>query len=91
MRGATPGVPFRARRVALVGTLPAHRRRELIRRRLAGAYPWCAALGHPVQVITGIAHSYRRFGYEQGLPLGAGPAISIWRIRAIARSGNPGG
>ena len=64
------GVRVGVGRVELVGTLPAYRRRGLIRRQMAEAHRWSAALGHPVQIITGIANFYRRFGYEQALPMG---------------------
>jgi GNAT superfamily N-acetyltransferase len=63
------GVPFGVGRVELVGTLPGYRRRGLIRRQLAEAHRWSAALGHQAQVITGISHFYRQFGYEQGLAM----------------------
>jgi GNAT superfamily N-acetyltransferase len=61
------GVPFGVGRVELVGTLPGYRRRGLIRRQMEEAHRWSAALGHPVQIITGIPNFYRQFGYEQGL------------------------
>ena len=64
------GVPFGVGRVELVGTLPEYRRRGLIRRQMEEVHRWSAALGHPVQIITGIANFYRQFGYEQGLPMG---------------------
>jgi Acetyltransferase (GNAT) domain len=60
-------VPFGVGRVELVGTLPGYRRRGLIRRQMEEAHRWSAALGHPVQIITGIPNFYRQFGYEQGL------------------------
>ena len=64
------GVRFGVGRVELVGTLPEYRRRGLIRRQMEEVHRWSAALGHPVQIITGIANFYRQFGYEQGLPMG---------------------
>jgi GNAT superfamily N-acetyltransferase len=77
------GVPFGVGRVELVGTLPAYRRRGLIRRQMEEVHRWSAALGHPVQVITGIANFYRQFGYEQGLPLGGGRGGGRQQIPAL--------
>jgi hypothetical protein len=64
------GVRFGVGRVELVGTLPEYRRRGLVRRQMDEVHRWSAALGHPVQIITGIANFYRQFGYEQGLAMG---------------------
>ncbi|HVG98729.1 MAG TPA: GNAT family N-acetyltransferase, partial [Chloroflexota bacterium] len=63
------GLPFGVGRVELVGTDPEYRRRGLIRRQMEEVHRWSAALGHPVQIITGIPHFYRQFGYEQALPM----------------------
>ena len=64
------GVRFDVGRVELVGTLPEYRRRGLVRRQMEEVHRWSAALGQPVQMITGIANFYRQFGYEQGLAMG---------------------
>ncbi len=64
------GVRFGVGRVELVGTLPEYRRRGLVRRQMEEVHRWSAALGHAVQIITGISNFYRQFGYEQGLAMG---------------------
>ena len=95
------GVPFGVGRVELVGTLPEYRRRGLMRRQMDEVHRWCADLGHPVQIITGIANFYRQFGYEQGLSMTGGPgrrtatasrawpwgAASPSRVRPATRGG----
>jgi GNAT superfamily N-acetyltransferase len=65
-------VRFGVGRVELVGTLPEYRRRGLIRRQMEEIHRWSDDLGHPAQVITGIARFYRQFGYEQALAMGGG-------------------
>jgi GNAT superfamily N-acetyltransferase len=63
------GVPFGVGRVEIVGTHPDYRRRGLVRRQMEEVHRWSAALGHQAQIITGIPHFYRQFGYEQALPM----------------------
>jgi GNAT superfamily N-acetyltransferase len=78
------GVAFGVGRVELVGTLPAYRRRGLIRRQMEEAHRWSAALGHTVQMITGISHFYQQFGYEQGLAMYGARAGARHRIPRLA-------
>ena len=68
------GLRFGVGRVEMVGTLPEYRPRGLIRRQMDEVHRWSAALGHPMQVITGIGNFYRQFGYEQGLAMGGARA-----------------
>lgn len=63
------GVPFGVGRVEVVGTHLEYRRRGLVRLQMEEVHRWSAALGHPVQIITGISNFYRQFGYEQGLTM----------------------
>lgn len=58
-------------RVEIVATDKAYRRRGLIRILMDAIHQRSAALGHQLQVITGIPHYYRQFGYTMALPLGA--------------------
>lgn len=66
------GVEFTAGRIEYVGTLPAYRRRGLVRRQMEVAHRWCAERGYLVEVISGIPNYYRRFGYEMALELWGG-------------------
>jgi hypothetical protein len=70
--------------VELVGTLPEYRRRGLVRRQMDEVHRWCADLGLPVQIITGIANFYRQFGYEQGLSMTEARAGYRHRIPPLA-------
>jgi hypothetical protein len=53
-----------------VGTLPAYRRRGLVRAQMDVLHARSAARGHLMQVISGIPHYYRQFGYEMAMHLG---------------------
>jgi GNAT superfamily N-acetyltransferase len=64
------GIEFGVGRTELVGTLPEFRRRGLVRAQMEQIHEWSTQRGHLVQAITGIAHYYRRFGYEMALDLG---------------------
>ena len=73
------GIAFPVGRPELVGTLPAYRRRGLIRAQLEVLHAWGARRGHLLQPITGIPHYYRQFGYEPALGVSsfAGPVAGI--------------
>lgn len=77
------GVRFGVGRVELVGTLPEYRRRGLVRRQMDEVHRWSAALGHTAQMITGISHFYRQFGYDQGLAMYAARAGFGHQIPAL--------
>jgi hypothetical protein len=66
------GIEFGVGRPELVGTDPQYRRRGLVRAQFDVIHDWSAQRGHKVQVITGIPHYYRQFGYEMGLALDGG-------------------
>jgi hypothetical protein len=67
---AYEGIPFKVGRPELVGTLPAYRGRGLVRAQFAFLHELGVARGEMAQVITGIPHYYRQFGYEMCLGLG---------------------
>jgi GNAT superfamily N-acetyltransferase len=78
------GIDFGVGRVELVATHKEYRRRGLIRELMQVAHERSAALGHQVQVITGIEHFYRQFGYAMTLPLGGGayqPFAGVPKLR----------
>lgn len=82
------GIPFTAGQPELVGTLPAYRRRGLIREMFATIHAWGAARGELAQGIGGIPWYYRQFGYEPAIELGAGRAGAAARFPALA-AGEP--
>lgn len=53
----------------LVGTKKEYRRRGLIRAQFDVIHGWSDAAGHVMQIIGGIPHFYRQFGYEMALPI----------------------
>lgn len=64
------GIAFGVGRPELIGTLPAYRRRGLVRLLMEVSHAWSRERGELVQGITGIPYYYRQFGYEMGLALG---------------------
>jgi GNAT superfamily N-acetyltransferase len=78
------GVRFGVGQVEIVGTDPDYRRRGLVRHQMEEVHRWSAALGHPVQIITGISNFYRQFGYEQGLAMGGGRAGNRYATPVLA-------
>lgn len=56
-------------RPELVGTLPEYRGQGLVRALFDVVHERSAALGHELQVITGIPHFYRQFGYTMAVDL----------------------
>ena len=66
------GIEFGVGRPEMVGTLPAYRRRGLIRAQFEVIHRWSADQGHRMQAITGMPGFYGQFGYEMALELGGG-------------------
>ena len=64
------GVSFGVGRPEIVATLPAYRKRGLIRALFEMFHTRSAARGEMAQAITGIEYYYRQFGYEYALDLG---------------------
>ncbi|MBK8049565.1 MAG: GNAT family N-acetyltransferase [Anaerolineales bacterium] len=58
------GIPFAVGQPEMVATDSEYRNRGLIRSLFEMVHARSAAEGQPVQVITGIAYFYRKFGYE---------------------------
>jgi len=63
------GIPFRVGRPEIVGTDPDYRRRGLVRTEFEVIHALSAFRGEMVQVITGIPHYYRQYGYGMSLDL----------------------
>ena len=63
------GIPFKVGRPELVGTLPAYRKRGLVRQQFEVIHEWSKQRGQLVQAITGIPYYYRLFGYEMAMDL----------------------
>jgi len=85
------GVPIAVGQPELIGTLPEHRGRRLVRTQFDVVHGWSAARGHRLQVISGIPWFYRQFGYELAIERGGGPRLHRdavlppsppgWRVR----------
>lgn len=65
-------ISFGVGRPELVGTLPAYRKRGLIRAQFDVVHEWSRERGELLQFITGIPFYYRQFGYEMALELSGG-------------------
>jgi Acetyltransferase (GNAT) domain len=88
------GVPIAVGQPELIGTLPEHRGRHLVREQFDVVHAWSAARGHQLQAISGIPWFYRQFGYEMAIERGGGPRVwrdwvtptqpppAAWRVRA---------
>ena len=64
-------------RPELVGTHPEYRGRGLVRILFDAIHERSAAMGHQLQVITGIPYFYRQFGYTMALDLDHGPLYPL--------------
>lgn len=58
-------------RPELVATHPDYRNRGLVRKLFDAVHARSASLGHQLQVITGISHFYRKFGYTMAVDIGS--------------------
>jgi Acetyltransferase (GNAT) domain len=72
---ACAGIPFTVSQTEFVGTLPAYRRKGLVRTQLEVVHRASAAAGDLMQAINGIAWYYRQFGYALALPMQGGRAM----------------
>ncbi len=63
-------IPIKVGRPEMVGTLTPYRGRGLVRELFKVIHERSAALGHQLQVITGIPYFYRQFGYAMAVDLG---------------------
>ncbi len=62
-------IPLAVGRPELVATYAEYRGRGLVRALFEAVHERSAALGHQLQVITGIPHFYRKFGYTMAVDL----------------------
>lgn len=83
------GIELGVGRVELVATDAEYRRRGLIRALMNEAHARSAALGHTIQVITGIPHYYRQFGYTMAVPLGTGAVVPLDLVPKLADDQQP--
>lgn len=70
-------IPLSVGRPELVGTYPEYRGRGLVRALFEAVHERSAALSHQLQVITGIPHFYRQFGYTMAVDLGEHAAFPL--------------
>ncbi len=78
------GISFGVGRPEHVATDAAYRNQGLVRATFAALHEWSAALGEPVQAITGIPYFYRQFGYEYALDLEGGRMAYPATLPALA-------
>lgn len=67
-------------RPEVVATLPEYRRRGLVRAIFELLHARSAALGHLLQVITGIPWYYRQFGYAYAVEMAPGISVPVSEI-----------
>ena len=82
---AFEGLPIPFGRPEVVATQPEYRHRGLIRAIFELIHAKSAARGDLAQGITGIAHYYRQFGYEYGVPMGTGLTVYFAAIPALKK------
>lgn len=78
------GVTLPVGRPEIVATLPEYRRRGLVRAIFELFHARGAALGHMLQVITGISWYYRQFGYSYAVEMVSGASVSVSEIPPLA-------
>lgn len=87
---AYAGIPFTVAQTEFVGTLPAYRRRGLVRAQMEVVHRASAAAGDLVQAINGIPWYYRQFGYALTLPMQGGRAMLASAVPSLpAGAGEP--
>ncbi|MCB9438287.1 MAG: GNAT family N-acetyltransferase [Anaerolineales bacterium] len=67
-------------RPELVATHKDYRNRGLVRELFDAVHERSAALGHTLQVITGIPYFYRQFGYAMAVELGSSFQIPLYAV-----------
>ena len=78
------GVTLPVGRPEIVATLPEYRRRGLVRAIFELLHARSVALGHSLQVITGISWYYRQFGYTYAVGLAQGAGVPVSEIPPLA-------
>lgn len=76
-------------RPELVGTHPEYRSRGLVRALFEAVHQRSAALGHELQVITGIPYFYRQFGYTMAVELGQHAVFPLSALPPLAADYQP--
>lgn len=71
------GIEIPVGRPELVGTRREFRNQGLVRTLFERVHERSAELGHLMQVITGIPHYYRQFGYAMAVDLGTGGSLAF--------------
>lgn len=82
--------PIRVGRPETISTLPAYRRRGLVRSLMAMLHARSVQERHHMQVIMGIPFFYRQFDYEYALPLGGKRVAVLSLLPAREQSIQPG-
>ncbi len=82
-------VKFGVGRVELVATHPEYRHMGLIRQLMDVAHQRSAELGHTIQVITGIPHFYRQFGYTMAVKLGPDAILPFFSVSELKADETP--
>jgi GNAT superfamily N-acetyltransferase len=76
-RWSLGGIPLDVGRPEYVGTLPEYRNRGLVRAVFEMLHARSAARGNHLQIIFGIPHYYRQFGYEYVLDIYGERAVYV--------------
>ncbi|MEQ8672411.1 MAG: GNAT family N-acetyltransferase [Aggregatilineales bacterium] len=76
-------------RVELVATDKDYRRKGLVKALMDALHERSAELGHLMQVITGIPHYYRRFGYGMAVNLGSSAFVPFDSLPVIKDDQQP--
>lgn len=76
-------------RPELVATHKDYRNRGLVRDVFDAIHQRSAALGHTLQVITGIPYFYRQFGYAMAVDLGSSFHIPLFAIPSLEKDKEP--
>jgi hypothetical protein len=79
------GIEFGVGRPELVGTLPAYRKRGLVRAQFDVIHEWSRQRGELVQAITGIPYFYRQFGYDMALDLDTSRGLPVSAVPELKR------
>lgn len=79
------GIELQVGQMEMVGTLPGHRHRSLIRALNAAFEDRVTEYGLDLLVIAGIPYFYRTFGYEYAIPLGGNLAIPTESVPALKK------
>jgi GNAT superfamily N-acetyltransferase len=83
------GILIAVGRPELVATHPEYRGQGLVRTLFEVVHERSAALGHQLQVITGIPYFYRQFGYTMALDLGGRATLPLAIIDDLAPDAKP--